>query len=539
MKKMNGAKLLIRTLEENGVEYIFGVPGDIENEFFKELSYSNIEFFNVMHEQSGAMMADVYSRLTGKIGVCFSTLGPGATNMLTGIANANQDRSSVLAISGQLPLNEQYRDSHQYIDLVDLYKPVTKSSFMIYRAKDINSKVNNAIDLTQTEKKGPVHISLPIDVLSEEVKTFRTIKNTRKISFDYTLQLRNLSELVNKSNSIVAIIGNGVVRTNNGQRLQQFVEKLNIPFYTSFQSKGVIPHKHYLNCGVLSRHSEKIKEILGKQDLIITFGYDIIEGVTQNIWDGAKNVVHIDNDVPSGDYMTYNPDIEVVGDIGLIVDDYLKEFELKRELPKITENLESMKITTTPPDGFDDLFPLHPAKVMKDLREVLGDEDIVISDVGLHKQAIGLYYEVNKPNQVIFSNGLSTMGFAIPSTLAAKVVHPNKKIVGICGDGGFQMNIQELATAVENELPIVYIIMNDSAYGMVKNKQLETTGVHYAAEFTRDRNFSEIANGFGALGFKIKQIEDLIPTLNEAFNSNKVCVIDIPIQQYSDIKMMK
>ena len=535
---LNGAKILIDTLKENNVEYIFGVPGDIENELFKELKGSGITFFNTMHEQSGAMMADVYSRLTGKLGVCFSTLGPGATNMLTGIANADQDRSSVLAISGQLALDQQYRDSHQYIDLEKLFKPVTKSTRMIYRAKDINSTINELINIAETETKGPVHVSIPINILTEKVKNYRTIKSNKKVIFDYDEQLNQLRKLMQKSDSIVAIIGNGVIRSKSYEKLQEFIELFNIPFYTSFQGKGAIPNNHELNCGVLSRHSQKVKKVLGKQDLIIAFGFDVIEGVTQDIWKGAKKIVHVDNNTPSGDHTTYYPDVEVIGDINDILN---KLVNINPGLvhQKSISNLEDMKIRVTPPDGIDDMYPLHPAKVMKDLNSVLSDDDIVVSDVGLHKQAIGLYYEVNKPNQVIFSNGLSTMGFAVPASMAANIACPNKKIVAIAGDGGFQMNIQELATAVEQNQSIVYIVMNDGAYGMVKNKQLETTGVHHAADFKRARDFKSIASGFGALGFSINDPKDFIPTLMLALSSKKVCVIDVPIQQYNNIEMMK
>tara|TARA_B100000315_G_C14583973_1_gene591941 strand:+ start:388 stop:2010 length:1623 start_codon:yes stop_codon:yes gene_type:complete len=534
-KEINGAELLVNTLKDHGVKYIFGVPGDIENVFFKHLKDSEITFFNTMHEQSGAMMADVYSRLTGEIGVCFSTLGPGATNMVTGIANAYQDRSSVLALSGQLPLNQQYRDSHQYVDLVELYKPITKKAHMVHRAKDIHSKIHELIQLAKTESKGPVHVSLPVDILSENAEGYRTIENTEKVLFHFDEQLGDLYEAIKKANSVVAIVGNGVIRSKSGESLAKFLEEYNIPFFSSFQGKGAIPSSHPLNCGVLSRHSAAIKEVLRKQDLIITFGYDVIEGVTQDIWKGAKKVAHIGNNTPSGDYATYNPDIEIIANMNSVFEK-LSKFKITK---KEDLDLESMRIRIEPPEGIDFLFPLHPAKVIQEVGDLLEETDIVISDVGLHKQAIGLYLEVQVPNRVIYSNGLSTMGFALPASIAAKLVSPNKKVVAICGDGGFQMNIQELATAIERKLPIVCIVMNDEAYGMVKNKQLETFGNHYGAEFIGERNFASIAKGFGTEGFRITKTEEFKPILKQALESNKVCVIDVPVQQYNDISMMK
>lgn len=535
MSTMNGAQLLVKTLEDNGVGYIFGVPGDIENEFFSALKDSRITFFNTRIEQAGALMADVYYRLTGKIGVCFSTLGPGATNMLTGVANAHQDRSAVLALSGQLAQEKHFEDSHQYINLIKMYTPVTKESFMIDRARDINVDINNAIKLALAEKPGPVHVTVPIDVLQEDAAHFRTIDHHDEIQFNYAQDLEKLYNKILESGSIIAIIGNGVARARAADELVAFLEAYEIPAFTSFMGKGVIPENHSLNLGVLSRHSKKAKEVLGRHELLITIGYDPIEGVEPDIWEGAGFVAHIDSSIPSARSI-YKPDLEIIGNNATIFTDLVTRF---KPVKKNHNNLDVMKIIAEEPEGLEHDFPVDPRKILRTLEGVLDESDIIVSDVGYHKQYIGLNYPSYEPHTAIFSNGLSAMGFALPAAIAAKLVHPNKKIVAICGDGGFQMNIQELATAVENNLNITVIIMNDGALGMVKKKQLETVGRHYAAEFKHSPKFSDIAKSYGCDGYEIRSIHELESAIKSAVHSERSSVIDVPIKQYSDIKAMK
>ena len=532
---MEGAKLLVNTLEDNKVEYIFGVPGDIENEFFSALKDSSIKFFNTRIEQSGAFMADVYYRLTGKIGVCFSTLGPGATNMLTGVANAHQDRSAVLALSGQLDKDKHFEDSHQYVDLVQMYSPVVKESMMIERARDISVDINRAVKLALKEKPGPVHVTLPVDVLKDDASHFRTIRKHDEISFDYSEDLKKLYDKILESDSIIAIIGNGVVRARAIDELKKFLEEYEIPAFTSFMGKGILPESHELNLGVLSRHSKKAREVLGRHELVITIGYDPIEGVEPDIWEGAKFVAHIDNSIPSARNI-YKPDLEIIGNNETILNDLVTKF---KPVKKNHNNLDSMRIVSQTPESAEYDFPLDPRKILSTLSKQLSESDIVVSDVGLHKQFVGLHYPAQKPNTTIFSNGLSSMGFALPAAMAAKIVYPGKKVVAICGDGGFQMNIQELATIAENNLDITIIVMKDNALGMVKKKQMETVGQHYGAEFKSSPKFAEIAKAYGCNGYEISNINDLEIALEQALHSEKCSVLDAPIKQYIDIKAME
>lgn len=531
---MNGAELLVSTLEQHRVRYIFGVPGDIEGEFFKVLKDSSIRFFNVRHEQAGAFMADVYYRLTGKIGVCFSTLGPGATNMLTGVANAYQDRSAVLALSGQLPLSKQYRDSHQFVDLYDLYQAATRLCIVVKRARDVAYDIERAMTTAMADRRGPVHVSLPVDVLSGDAAGYRTVKGSPQTVTRYKDHLRIFHQALSRAKKVVAIVGNGVNRSRGDKEVLEFLKRYRIPVYTSFLGKGVIPEEFPLYCGTLSRHSKKARKVLGSQDLIVAIGFDVIEGIEPDIWEGAEKVAHIDNYPPTGDGI-YRPDIEVIGDIKNILSDLLKNFPISR---KHTDP-SSMTLKLPEPERVDSMYPLHPAKVMKEVEHVLGPNDIVVSDVGLHKQFVGLYLAAKQSQKVLFSNGLSSMGFGMPAAIAAKLVFPKKRVIAICGDGGIQMNIQELATAVEHHLSPVFIVMNDGAYGMVKYRQLEKTGVTFGAEFKQQCDFVKIAEAYGVKGFRVKKPDDLRAMLVTALSSGNVSLIDVPIQQYSDIGIMK
>jgi acetolactate synthase-1/2/3 large subunit len=525
--------LLVEVLETNGVEYIFGVPGDIENEFFGDLQDSSIEFFNTMHEQSGAIMADVYSRLTGNVGVCFSTLGPGATNMLTGVTNAFQDRSAVLALSGQLPSENQHQDSHQYVELPSVYDSVSKEAFTIQRSKDIAVDINKALYTAKLGREGPVHVGLPIDVLKGDGSSHKTTEYSKTSKTNNKKAIKNLYAEIEDANSVIAIIGNC---TTASEELKQFLDEYNIPFYTSFQGKGVVSSDYPLNCGVLSRHSEIVKETLANQDLILTIGYDLIEGVTPDMWSGARTVAHIDETTPTGPAHIYSPDMEIIGDISNILEQIVTQFNpVKNEV----EEIDSMVWKIEAPEGIDEIFPLHPAKVVKSLNNLLSDQDIVVPDVGLHKQAVGLYYEAKNPNTVLFSNGLSQMGFSVPASIAAQFVYPERQIVGVSGDGGFHMNIQELTTAVEKDIPVTYLVFNDGAYGMVKHAQLESEGTHYRSEFRSPQDFARIAEGFGATGMSVESTDEIQNVLSNALSLDGVVVVDVPIQQYNEIEMIQ
>ncbi len=531
---MNGADVLVKTLEDFGVNVIFGVPGDIENYLFEALSKSSIEFVTVRHEQSAAFMADAHYRTTGKMGVCFSTLGPGATNMLTGIASSWQERSAVLAISGQLSRDKHFKDSHQYVDLKSLYSNCTKESFLVERVSDIQETFTKAVFSATSETTGPVHVSVPVDLLSKKAER-QSNKFLKEKNYEFKNSALRCAKVINNAKNAAIIVGSSCSRSNAIDQINQFVDKTGFPVFATFLGKGVVSHKNNNFCGVLSRHSKKIKEILSSQDVIINIGFDVVEGITPDIWDGAKSVLHIDSSPPTGGGI-YNPDLEVIGPIA-------------ETLPAIVDNLSRDSYTSdkseyrvTYEEPYLDSFPYHPAAVPTVLSEKV-ENCIIIPDVGMHKQYVGFHYKSSRPNEVLFSNGFSSMGFSFPAAIGAKYSRPDFNVIAVTGDGGFQMNIQELATAVENGLGILIIVMNDNALGMVKLRQTEATDTVYGATYDHQTNYSEISKSYGGLGLRLESHhnlqEEILSALSECNEKSLPFVLDVPIKQYTDIKGIK
>ena len=532
---MKGADIFVKTLEDNGVKYIFGVPGDIELSLFESLSYSDIDFFTVRHEQTGAFMADVYGRLTGKPGVCFSTLGPGAANLVTGVANAYLDRSPMIAISGQLKVDEFHKNAHQYLDLEKIFKPITKQSTVIYSAKQIPPILNKSFEIAKTERPGPIHITLPINILDEDIPNSNyesyNQQNNLAQTQTYEYDIDSVCEAIKKSAFPIIIAGNAVIRQEASEELINFIDKFQILAFSTFQGKGAIPANHRLYLGVISRHLKSVQKTFESADLILNIGYDYVEGIKPDIWETGikKRVISIDTISNTVDRF-YRPDIEIVSNLK----QYLREFYKNCNCPPKSYNINKneLKSTIEVPRDADSCFPLKPHKVIAEIRNVLDVHDVIVSDVGRHKQFVGLLFKAYHPKTVLFSNGLSSMGFGLPAAIAAKLVNPDGKVVAVCGDGGFMMNVQDLETAVRYKLPITIVIINDSAYGMVKYAQLNKFGKTYGADFGNP-DFKKLAESFGAKGFDVKSTSDLRSTLEEAVYSGKVSVVNVPID-YSE-----
>jgi acetolactate synthase-1/2/3 large subunit len=524
---VKGASLFVKTLEDMGVEYVFGVPGDIELSLFAELSSSGIEFFTTRHEQTGAFMADVYGRLTGKPGVCFSTLGPGATNLMTGVANAYLDRSPVIAISGQLKTGEFYKDSHQYIDLENIFQPVTKRSTTIQSAKEIYPKLCESFEIAETERPGPVHITLPIDVLDEEIQDYQSYSKHETPAQAYDLD--KVYEAIKNSHFPIIVVGNAIIRQDASKELVHFMDKYHILAFSTFQGKCVIPANHPLYIGVISRHSKSVQRNFELADLVLNFGYDLVEGIKPTIWETgvSKKVISFDT-VPNTADAFYKPDIEIVCNLKQCLRELCENYECT---PKSYDKYRFQSSEAVPED-IDYCFPLRPPKVIREIENILGRHDIVVSDVGTHKQCVGLLFKAYHPKTVLFSNGLSSMGFCLPAAMAARLVNPDRNVLAVCGDGGFMMNVQDLETAVRYDLPITIVVMNDSAYGLVKHAQIKKFGKSHGAEF-RNPDFKKLGESFGAKGFNVESANDLGDILKEAVHSGKVSIVNVPID-YSE-----
>jgi acetolactate synthase I/II/III large subunit len=526
---MNTAELLVHCLENEGVEYIFGLPGEENMEVLRALAKSSIRFITTRHEQGAAFMADVYGRLTGKPGVCLSTLGPGATNLMTGVADADLDCAPLIAITGQVGTDRMHIESHQYLDLVKMFEPITKWNAQIVRPSITPEIVRKAFKISQSEKPGAVHIDLPENIAAMEAEGVPLCTNdTGKIYASY----RSLSEaavLVSKAKNPLILAGNGTIRSQASESLTEFATRLNIPVVNTFMGKGVIPYTHPLAMWTMGlQQRDFITCAFEETDLVIAIGYDLIE-FSPKKWNftGKVPIIHI-GETPAEVDSSYIPTVEVVGDIAdALVEILHRADRTNKPDPHALEVRASIRADYEQ-YAHDEGFPVKPQKIVYDLRQVMGPDDIVISDVGAHKMWMARHYHCDRPNTCIISNGFAAMGIAIPGAIAAKLVYPDLKIVAVTGDGGFMMNMQELETAVRIGTPFVTLIFNDGGYGLIEWKQQ----VHYGeSAFIKFGNpdFVKLAESMGLKGYRIESAIDLIPTLKEALDQKVPTIIDCPV----------
>ena len=536
---MNTAQLLVKCLENEGVEYVFGLPGEENLEVLEALSNSSIKFITTRHEQGAAFMADVYGRLTGKAGVCLSTLGPGATNLMTGVADANLDGAPLVAITGQVGTDRMHKESHQFLDLVAMFAPVTKWNSQIVRPSITPEIVRKAFKLAQTEKPGAVHIDLPENIAAMPVEDEPLRTDNREKSYAAYHCLNKAAVHIANANNPLILVGNGAIRDNAGEALTEFATRLNIPVANTFMGKGVIPYTHPLalwSAGLQKR--DFISCAFDRTDLVIAVGYDLIE-YSPKKWnpDGKIPIIHI-GALPAEIDSSYIPVVEVVGDISDSLNEILRRADrTAKPEPHIAE-LRANIIEEYERYGKDDGFPIKPQKLIYDLRQVMGPDDIVISDVGAHKMWMARHYHCDRPNTCLISNGFAAMGIAIPGAIAAKLVYPDRKIVAVTGDGGFMMNCQELETALRVGTNFVTIIFNDGGYGLIEWKQEDYFGRSAFIKFGNP-DFVKFAESMGLKGYRVEGATDLIPILKEALAQDVPTVIDCPIDYRENAKFSK
>ncbi len=536
---MNTAQLLVKCLENEGVEYVFGLPGEENLEVLEALSHSSIKFITTRHEQGAAFMADVYGRLTGKAGVCLSTLGPGATNLMTGVADANLDGAPLVAITGQVGTDRMHKESHQFLDLVAMFSPVTKWNSQIVRPSITPEIVRKAFKLAQTEKPGAVHIDLPENIAAMPVDGEPLRTDNREKSYASYHCLNKAAVHIANANNPLILVGNGAIRDNAGEALTEFATRLNIPVANTFMGKGVIPYTHPLalwSAGLQKR--DFISCAFDQADLVIAVGYDLIE-YSPKKWnpDGKIPIIHI-GALPAEIDSSYIPVVEVVGDISDSLNEILRRADRTgKPEPHIAE-VRANIIEEYERYGKDDGFPVKPQKLIYDLRQVMGPDDIVISDVGAHKMWMARHYHCDRPNTCLISNGFAAMGIAIPGAIAAKLVYPDRKIVAVTGDGGFMMNCQELETALRVGTNFVTIIFNDGGYGLIEWKQEDYFGRSAFIKFGNP-DFVKFAESMGLKGYRVEAATDLIPILKEALAQDVPTVIDCPIDYRENAKFSK
>ena len=544
---MKASDLFVRCLEAEGVEKIFGVPGEENADFMISLIDSPIEFVLCRHEQAAAFMADGYGRLTGKAGVCLSTLGPGVTNLVTGLADANMDRAPTVAIIGQASTSRLHKESHQNMDSIRMLRPISKWAHSIYKPDTIPEMVRKAFKIAEQEKPGVTVLELPEDIAKKEAESPTLIepRKTRRAAADHKAVKAAVDAIMNAKNPII-LAGNGAIRKRASNQLRRMAEKTGIRVVNTFMGKGAVsrsdPHCLYT---IGLQGQDHVNAALYEADVVVAIGYDLVE-YAPKLWNKQtkKTIVHIDFWAAEIDE-DYIVDVEVVSDVAdaLWQINELLDAEYKDKLPlsKI-EDHQTLRKTIT--DDFemekdDKTFPMKPQKVLWDIREILEPSDILLSDVGAHKMWIARYYQCDEPNTCLISNGFCTMGFAFPAGMGAKFAFPDTRVVAVCGDAGFLMNVQDIETAVRHKLNIVTVILMDGEYGLIKWKQQnQFEGKHSELKFDNP-DFAMLAQSFGAWGKVISSADEFKPALEEAFKQNGPALIGVPIDYSENMKLTK
>ncbi|MGC2307910.1 MAG: acetolactate synthase large subunit [Nitrososphaeraceae archaeon] len=537
---LKGAELLIRCLEAEGVEYVFGLPGEETADLMISMLNSTVKFILTRHEQSAAFMADVYGRLTGKVGVCLATLGPGATNLTTGIASANMDRSRVLAITGQIDSNMLHKESHQNMDVITMFKPITKWNQSIRNGDNIPEIVRRAFKIANEEKAGATHIELPQDVAKQQSNIMPIPKQGDvPRSYPNKFVIDKAVKLILDSRKRLILVGNGCVRGNASIPIRKFVEKTGICSVNTFMAKGVISDKwerHLRTIGI--KNADHALIAMKDADLVIAIGYDLVE-YNPKFWNGdfSKNIIHIDF-TPAEVDTYYCPSVEIAADIESTINAILTQLHgskavdttsssncfLEMKMSKSNKKIKKEIIERANKYKEDSEYPIKPERLITDVRKLIDSHDILISDVGAHKLWIAKIYETFHPNTCLISNGFASMGFALPGAIAAQLAFPHRKIVVMCGDGGFLMNVQELETAVRLRLPIIVIIWCDREYGVISLKQIEEFGKKAFTEFNNP-DFVKLAKSFGAIGYAARSVEEFSYFFKKGKMSKHVPVI--------------
>ena len=534
VSKRKASDVFVECLEAEGVKNVFGIPGEETLDLNESLSRSSIEFIPVRHEQGGAYMADVWGRLTGRAGVCLGTLGPGALNLVTAVADAYLDRAPLVALTGQGDLERMHKESHQYIDLPRVMRPITKWNARVQDADIIPEVVRKAFRVAEGEKPGATHIELPEDVMATEMEGEPLPRKRTVLAEPPARELLRAADLVRGAVRPVALAGNGVIRAKAAPALREFVRATGIPVAETFMGKGLLPADDDKALGSVGLQAGDYEMAgFGDADVVLAIGYDLVEHSPEH-WNPKrdKKIICIDS-VPAETDANFIPEVELVGDI------YNVLTRLGEECRHVPHQGGSTKLRDVVLGRFeqakdDDSFPVQPPRALWEIRQALGREDILISDVGLHKLWIGRMFPAYEPNTVLIANGLAGMGFAVPAAVAAKLVHPERNVVTVNGDGGFLMNCQELETAVRIGTPFVNVIWENSQYGSIVWKQDKKFGRHFGTDFTNP-DFVKLAEGFGIPGWRCESTDDFGERLRHALTLDVPSVIVLPIDYSIDV----
>jgi acetolactate synthase-1/2/3 large subunit len=527
--------VFVECLEAEGVRYVFGIPGEETLDLNESLADSSIQFVPVRHEQGGAYMADVYGRLTGRAGVCLGTLGPGATNLVTAVADAFLDRAPLVALTGQSDLERMHKESHQYIDLIGILRPVVKWNARVSSPEIVPEVVRKAFKLAESEKPGATHLELPEDVMARPLEASPLPRRAPVQPEPGGKELERAAELIDSAEHPIALVGNGVVRARASRALRAWVHTTGIPVAETFMAKGTVDYEDPHALGTVGLQARDY-EMAGFEDadLVVTIGYDLVEH-SPKYWNPNrdKRVIVIDS-VPAEIDESFMPEVELIGDIAHILARLAGSSHRPSAERPLDGELHRMVMGAFEEGRGDQSFPLRPARVLWELRQVLAREDILVSDVGLHKLWIGRMFPAHEPNTVLIANGLAGMGFALPAAIAAKLVHPERNVIAVSGDAGFLMNSQELETAVRLRTAVVNVIWENGEFGSIAWKQDKKFGRHFDVEFGNP-DFVKLAEAFGMPAWRCTSAEDVGQHLRHALSLDVPSLIVVPIDYSIDV----
>ena len=551
-RRRTAADLLVEGLEAEGCDWVFSVPGEETMDILDALSRSqHIRHVTTRHEQGAAFMADVHGRLTGRSAVAMATLGPGATNLLTGIADAFLDRAPMVAVTGQTGSDKLHKEAHQLVDIVGMFAPVTKWNTRVERIEAIPEIVRKAFRVAALEKPGPTHIELPENLAATPVADdARPLAPGRTYYPEPTdAAIAHAARLLADSERPLILAGNGILRRGASGELRALARGLHVPVAATFMGKGAIDDRSHLSLMAVGLQArDHVLSGFDRADLVVSVGYDLVEyGPMRWNPDGNKRIIHIDTAPAEVDH-AYQPEVELVGDIegslrrllaavlplGIGGRDATQRHEAKEIL--VNADLRTALLAELDAYATDDGFPIKPQKAITALREVLDPHDIVVSDVGAHKVWVARMYQAYEPNTVIISNGFAAMGISLPGAIAAKLVHPDRRVVALCGDGGFLMNCQELETAKRIGANVTVVVWRDDGYGLIDWKQRNEFGTPFGVEFGNP-DFVAFAHSFGIAGFRPTSAADLVPTLRRALDVEGPALVEVPIDYRENLRL--
>jgi acetolactate synthase-1/2/3 large subunit len=540
---MKASDLLVRCLETEGISHIFGVPGEENADFVMSLRDSPIKFVLTRHEQGAAFMAEVYGRLTGTPAACLGTLGPGATNLITGVADGNMDRAPMLVLTGQAGISRHHKESHQVMDVVDMYRPVTKWAQGLLDSSSIPEVVRKAVRIARSEKPGAVLIELPEDVAKEETdaKPLKPIRFRRPVPDDKIID--RAWEQIRAAKRPIIIAGNGTIRKRASTQLRLFCEATGIGVVSTFMAKGCVDmDADYCLYTMGLQHRDYVALAVEDADVVIALGYDMVE-YPPRLWNpgGEKTIVHGDF-LPAEIDANYRPEVEAVGDLahflwalnervardGVGEWDFAKQREMRVQM--------TADFATHADD--DTKGSIRPQKALWEVRKALGPDDILLSGVGAHKMWIGRYYQCHAPNTCLIPNGFCSMGLPLPGVIAAAIVADGRKVFGIAGDGDFMMNVQEMETARRLDSDVTMMVWEDGGYGLIAWKQDDQFGTHTELSFTNP-DWLGLAECFGWQGQYVENAADLAPALKRAIDHKGPSLVVIPIDYRENALLTK